>query len=81
MNIWITQIRIIQIYCICFVNDYTKGNFGVADTRDQTREHWLRWFGHVMSPGEEDLVRAILGLRDEERQGGDRSKLTSEQVI
>lgn len=53
----------------------------LADIRDIMRNHWLRWFGHVMRRCEKGLVWAILGLRVESERDRDRPKLTRKQVV
>lgn len=48
-----------------------SGSLGMEDIRDRMRECMVQWFGHVMSVGEEDLVRAIMTQVDPGAGGED----------
>lgn len=44
--------------------EYIRGSLAVSDVRDDMRERWLRWFGHLTRRGvRRRFVRAHLGLR------------------
>lgn len=59
----------------------SRGALGVADVRDKTREHRLRWFGYVMRRVEDCSVRAMEGLRVGVKRGSGKPKPIWELVI
>ena len=43
-------------------NDWVRESFEVADVGDKLDENRIRWFGHVMGMGEEDVVKEVRAL-------------------
>lgn len=57
-------------------NEHIKASVGMVIIREEMREHRLWLLGPVIRPGDEDVVRAVLGLRVEVRRGRDKRNMT-----
>jgi len=62
-------------------NDWVRESFEVADIGDKLAESRLRWFGHVMRMGEDEVVKEVraLGVVGKVRKG--RPELTWDEVV
>src|SRR5215475_3717571 len=62
-------------------NDWVRESFELADIGDKLAENRLRWFGHVMRMGDEDVVKEVraLGMVGKVRKG--RPELTWDEVV
>lgn len=46
-------------------NECVSGNIGVALVLDKMKENRLRWYGHVMSREETEIVRVVIRMNTE----------------
>ena len=62
-------------------NEKVRGSVGVVCMADKLAEARLRWFGHVVRKGEEDVVKRVWRMDEDVKLKRGRPEQTWRQVV